>query len=138
MGLIESLAAVNWLAVIVATAVAFFLGGFWYSKSMFGVAWMQEVGLSEQEIAETNLRSVLIGTVILQFIATTALAVFLGPGSTWLIGLQSGLIVGICWLATAYGITYLFERRSFRLFRINAGYYVVVFAITATIIGAWH
>lgn len=138
MGLIESLAAVNWLAVIVATAVAFLLGALWYSKSMFGVAWMQEVGLSEQEIAETNLRSVLIGTVILQFIATTALAVFLGPGSTWLIGLQSGLIVGICWLATAYGITYLFERRSFRLFRINAGYYVVVFAITATIIGAWH
>jgi hypothetical protein len=138
MGLIESLAAVNWLAVIGATAVAFFLGGLWYSKSMFGVAWMQEVGLSEQEIAETNLRSALIGTAILQFIAATALAVFLGPGSTWLIGLQSGLIVGICWLATSYGITYLFERRSFRLFRINAGYYVVVFAITATIIGAWH
>jgi hypothetical protein len=138
MGLIESLAAVNWLAVIVATAVAFFLGGLSYSKSMFGVAWMQEVGLSEQEIAETNLRSALIGTAILQFIAATALAVFLGPGSTWLIGLQSGLIVGICWLATSYGITYLFERRSFRLFRINAGYYVVVFAITATIIGAWH
>jgi hypothetical protein len=138
MGLIESLAAVNWLAVIVATAVAFFLGGLWYSKSMFGVAWMQEVGLSEQEIAETNLRSALFGTAILQFIAAAALAVFLGPGSTWLIGLQSGLIVGICWLATSYGITYLFERRSFRLFRINAGYYVVVFAITATIIGAWH
>jgi hypothetical protein len=138
MGLIESLATVNWLAVIVATAVAFFLGGLWYSKSMFGVAWMQEVGLSEQEIAETNLRSALIGTALLQFIAASALAVFLGPGSTWLIGLQSGLIVGICWLATSYGITYLFERRSFRLFRINAGYYVVVFAITATIIGAWH
>jgi hypothetical protein len=138
MGLIESLATVNWLAIIVATAVAFFLGGLWYSKSRFGVAWMQEVGLSEQEIAETNLRSALIGTALLQFIAASALAVFLGPGSTWLIGLQSGLIVGICWLATSYGITYLFERRSFRLFRINAGYYVVVFAITATIIGAWH
>jgi hypothetical protein len=138
MGLIESLTTVNWLAVIVATAVAFFLGGLWYSKSMFGDAWMQEVGLSEQEIAETNLRSALIGTAFLQFVAATALALVLGPGSTWLVGLKSGLIVGICWLATSYGITYLFERRSFRLFRINAGYYVVVFAITATIIGAWH
>ena len=138
MGIIESLATVNWLAVITATAAAFFLGGLWYSKSMFGNAWMQEVGLSEETIAETSLRSALVGTAILQFVSATALAVFLGPGSDWLIGLQSGLIIGICWLATSYGITYLFERRSFRLFRINAGYYVVVFAMTATIIGAWN
>ena len=138
MDIIESLATVNWLAVIAATAAAFFLGGLWYSKSMFGSAWMQEVGLSEETIAETNMPFALTGTAILQFVSATALAVFLGPGSDWLIGLQSGLIVGICWLATSYGITYLFERRSFRLFRINAGYYVVVFAMTATIIGAWH
>jgi hypothetical protein len=75
---------------------------------------------------------------MLQFIAATALAALLGAGSTWLTGLQSGLIIGICWIATAYGITYLFELRSLRLFRINAGYYVVSFAVMATIIGAWH
>jgi hypothetical protein len=137
MGIIDSLTAVNWLAVVAATTAAFLLGGLWYSRSMFGNAWMQEVGLSAESIARTSLRSALAGAAALQFVSATALAVFLGPGSTWLIGLQSGLIVGVCWLATSYGITYLFERRTFRLFGINAGYYVVVFATTATIIGAW-
>jgi Protein of unknown function (DUF1761) len=138
MGLGNALTAVNWLAIIVATAVAFALGGLWYSKFLFGKAWMQEVGLSEQSVADTNMRPILAGTALLQFVSATALAIFLGPESTWRTGLESGLIVGVCWLATAYGITYLFEQRSFRLFRINAGYYVVVFALMALIIGAWH
>lgn len=138
MGIAEVFSAINWLAVLVATAAAFMLGGLWYSKSMFGNAWMQEVGLSEESVANTNMKPILAGTAVLQFIAATALAAYLGPGSTWLIGLQSGLLVGICWLATAYGITYLFEQRSLRLFWINAGYYIVVFAVMGTIIGAWR
>jgi hypothetical protein len=138
MGLATAFSAINWLAVFVSTAAAFFLGSLWYSKAMFGNAWMQEVGLSEESMSKTNFRPILVGTAFLQLLSATALAIFLGPGSTWLIGLQSGLIVGVCWLATAYGITYLFEQRSFRLFSINAGYYITVFALMATIIGMWH
>jgi len=138
MGIADVLATVNWLAVLAATAAAFTLGAFWYSRYMFGNAWMQEVGLSEESLAKINMRPVLAGTAVLQFVAATALAAFLGAGSTWQTGLQSGLVVGICWIATAYGVTYLFELRSLRLFSINAGYYIVTFAAMATIIGAWH
>jgi len=138
MGIADVLATVNWLAVLAATAAAFTLGAFWYSRYMFGNAWMQEVGLSEESLAKINMRPVLAGTAVLQFVAATALAAFLGAGSTWQTGLQSGLVVGICWIATAYGVTYLFELRSLRLFSINAGYYIVTFAVMATIIGAWH
>ena len=138
MGIADALAGVNWPAVLAATAAAFTLGAMWYSKFLFGAAWMQEVGLSDDSLAKINMRPVLAGTAMLQFIAATALAAFLGADSTWLTGLQSGLIIGICWIATAYGITYLFELRSLRLFRINAGYYIVMFAVMATILGAWH
>jgi len=138
MGIADVLATVNWLAILAATAAAFTLGAFWYSRYMFGNAWMQEVGLSEESLAKINMRPVLAGTAVLQFVAATALAAFLGAGSTWQTGLQSGLVVGICWIATAYGVTYLFELRSLRLFSINAGYYIVTFAAMATIIGAWH
>lgn len=138
MGIADMLAAVNWLAVLAAAAAAFTLGAFWYSKSMFGAAWMQEVGLSDESLARINMRPVLAGTAALQLVAATALAAFLGPASDWQTGLQAGLVVGICWIATAYGVTYLFELRSLRLFSINAGYYIVTFAVMATIIGAWH
>ena len=137
MHLAQILTGVNWLAVAVATIAAFLLGGLWYSKSLFGSAWMQEVGLTEDAINNANMAKTFGGTIILQILAATALSALLGADSTWQDGLQTGLWVGLFLIATAYGVTYLFEQRSGRLFFINAGYYVVLYAIMGTIIGAW-
>ena len=138
MHLAQILSDVNWLAVVVATIVAFMLGGLWYSKALFGNAWMQEVGLTEDAVNSANMAKTFGGTIVLQIFAATALSAFLGTESTWQSGLETGLWVGLFWIATAYGVTYLFEQRSMRLFLINAGYYVVLYGITGTIIGAWH
>jgi hypothetical protein len=138
MHLAQILTDVNWLAVVVATVVAFMLGGLWYSKALFGNAWMQEVGLTEDAVNKANMARTFGGTIVLQIIAATALSAFLGADSTWQSGLQTGIWIGVFWVATAYGVTYLFEQRSVRLFLINAGYYVILYAIIGTIIGAWH
>jgi hypothetical protein len=138
MNLAYSLAGINWLAVVVATVIAFAIGGLWYSKALFGSAWLEEVGLTEEAANNANMPKTFGGTFVLQFLAVTAIAALIGTDSSWLSGLYSGLLIGIFWIATAYGITYLFEQRSMRLFLINAGYNVVLFAIVGTIIGAWH
>lgn len=138
MDLASSFVAINWAAVIAATLTAFALGGLWYSKALFGDSWLQEVGLTEEAVNNGSMLKTFGGTFFLQFVATTSLAVILGAESSWREGLQTGLLVGIGWVATAYGITYLFEQRPLRLFFINAGYYVVLFAVAGTIIGAWH
>lgn len=138
MDLAHSLDGINWLAVVVATVVAFALGGLWYSKALFGNTWLEEVGLTEEAINNANMAKTFGGTFVLQLLATIALATTLGADSTWMNGLQNGLFIGVLWIATAYGITYLFEQRSMRLFFINAGYYVVLFAISGSILGAWH
>ena len=138
MNLANSLAGINWLAVVAATVAAFAIGGFWYSNALFGSTWLQEVGLTEEAVNNTNVRRTFGGTFVLQFLAVTALAALIGADSSWQGGLQTGLLISVFWVATAYGITYLFEQRSLRLFLINAGYNVVLFAIVGTIIGAWH
>ncbi len=138
MNLAESLAAINWLAVVVSTVIAFAIGGTWYSKALFGSTWLEEVGLTEEAAQEANMVKTFGGTFVLQFLAVTALAALLGSDSTWFSGLQTGLLIGVFWIATAYGITYLFEQRSMRLFFINAGYNVILFAIVGTIIGFWR
>jgi hypothetical protein len=63
---------------------------------------------------------------------------YLGTASDWLIGLQAGLLFVHGWIATAYGITYLFEQRSLRIFLINTGYFLVLFATMGLILGAWN
>ena len=138
MNLANALAGINWLAVVVSTFIAFAIGGFWYSKALFGSAWLEEVGLTEEAVNNANMPKTCGGTFVLQFLAVTALAAFVGVDSSWKSGLQSGLLISIFWVASAYGITYLFEQRSMRLFVINAGYNIVLFAIVGTIIGFWH
>lgn len=133
-----AIAGLNWLAVFLAAAVAFVIGAVWYSKKVFGNAWMMEVGLTEDAISRSNMMLTFGGTFALQLVAAAALAFFLGSGSDWLIGLQAGLLVAVCWIATAYGITYFFEQRSLRLYLINAGYYLVLFAAMGAILGAFN
>ena len=136
MDLGTAIAGLNWLAIVLAAATAFAIGALWYSKKVFGNAWMLEVGLTDETVARGNMLLTFAGTFVLQLVAATALAFFLGSGSDWLIGLQAGLLVAVCWIATAYGVTYFFEQRSLRLYLINAGYYLVLFAAMGTIIGA--
>jgi hypothetical protein len=137
MNLAQILSAVNWLAVIAATFTAFILGAIWYSRALFGKAWMQEVGLTEEAINSANMAKTFGTTIVLQLLAAIALSALLGRGSNWMEGLHTGLWIGIFWVATAYGVTYLFEQRPLRLWLINAGYYVVLYALMGTVIGAF-
>jgi len=138
MNLANSLDGINWLAVVVSTVAAFGLGGLWYSKALFGATWQQEVGLTDEAVKSANMAIIFGTTFVLQLLAVTALAALIGSDGNWMSGLQTGLTVSVFWVATAYGITYLFEQRSLRIFFINSGYNVVLFAIVGTILGAWH
>ena len=48
-------ASINYLAVLVATVLAFGLGSIWYGKPLFGSAWQREMGLSDEDIQSGNL-----------------------------------------------------------------------------------
>lgn len=136
MNLGNSIAGLNWVAVVAAAFAAFLLGAAWYSRKLFGAVWMEEIGLTEDAIRQSNGKLIFCGTFALQLVGATALALLLSPDSGWLVGLQYGLLVGFCWIATTYGITYFFEQRSLRLYLINAGHYVLMFAGMGVIIGA--
>lgn len=132
----NAIAGLNWLSVFAAATSALIIGALWYSKKLFGNVWMLEIGLTEKAFGKNNLIVIFLATFMLQLVAAAALALLLGSGNDWLIGLRTGLLVGLCWIATAYGITYFYEQRTLRLYLINAGYYVVLFATMGTIIGA--
>ena len=53
-------------------------------------------------------------------------------------GLLVGLAISLVWIATSIGVTYIFVGRTFRLFLIDAGFYVVFLSVAGLILGAWH
>jgi len=129
----------NYLAILAATVSTFMLGGLWYSPVMFGRAWMQEIGVNPDALGEKgNFGRILGMSFILEFIMAISLAVFIGPKASLAFGLFAGAAAGFGWVALAFGVTYLFERKSLRLFFINAGYHGVAFTIMGAILGAWH
>jgi hypothetical protein len=128
----------NIWAVLVSALSTFLIGGLWYSPAVFGKAWMKENGFTEDSMKNSNMVKIFGLTFFLALIAAVNLAMFLGPTATVSDGAFYGFLAGFGWVATFVGTHYLFERKSFKLFLINAGYSVVSLTVMGVIIGAWR
>ena len=126
----------NWLAVIAATLAGFAVGGLWYGP-IFGKEWMALNNISRDNARKSSVGKLYGATIVLNFIAATSLAMFIGK-ETWQNGLFYGFLTGLTFVATALGVTYLFESKPLKLWCINAGYQVVFFSLMGLIVGAWH
>jgi len=136
MNLCTSFSEINWLAVAVITVFSFMLGAFWHSV-LFNKAWKKDSN-SVYNSENRGNPGILFGlTAVSHLIAVIALALLIGHNSTVVFGLLFGLIVSIAWISTSIGVTYLFVGRSFRLFLIDAGFYVVFYTIAGLILAIW-
>ncbi len=129
---------VNWLAVIAAALSTFLLGGIWYSPIAFGNAWMRENGFTEESLKGANMVKIFGFAFVLGLVAAINLAMFLGPTDGAGMGAFYGFLAGFGWVATFVGMHYLFERKSFVIFLINAGFSVVSLTVMGLIIGVWR
>jgi hypothetical protein len=127
----------NYLAIVAAALSTFLIGGLWYSPAVFGKAWMKENGFTEESLKGGNMIKIFGLTFLLALISAVNLAMFMGPENNPTIGAPWGFLAGAGWVATFVGTHYLFERKSFTLFLINAGYSVVALTIMGVIIAAW-
>ncbi|SFN50046.1 DUF1761 domain-containing protein [Dokdonella immobilis] len=127
----------NIWAVLVAAVSAFVLGGLWYSPVLFGKPWQREAGVSEEQIKNANMGLIFGLAFVLSLIASLVFALFLGPRPPVSLGLGAGFAAGLCWVGASFGINYLFERRSLKLFLINAGYHTVQFTIIGLVLALW-
>jgi hypothetical protein len=133
---------ISYLAVGLAALAAFFLGFLWYTV-IFAKPWQELIGMGSKgsgkgSTAQTpNLGRLLVGSLILEIIMAFNLAAFIGRGAGAMAGLTYGLLAGFGWVALAFGVNYMFEGKPFKLWLINAGYNVVVFAVMGAIIGSF-
>jgi hypothetical protein len=129
----------NYVAILVAAISTFLLGGLWYSPALFHRAWMKELGYTDETLKQQGGVARIMGaSFVLELIMAFNLAAFLGDKATLAFGVFAGAAAGFGWVALALGVTYLFERKSLRLFFINAGYHGLAFTLMGAILGAWH
>jgi hypothetical protein len=133
---------INWLAVAVATLASFALGALWYS-TLFKNAWIREVGIPEEQMKNVNLAKIFGTCLVLTAVMAFGMAMLIqGHAMSHLIdwkgGMWHGLFIGLCFVAASTGINYLYQRKSFLLWAIDAGYQVAFLILMGIILGAWH
>lgn len=128
---------VNLLAVLAAAVASFVLGGLWYSPVLFAKAWQREAGVTDAQMQGANMGLIFGLAFVLSLIAAFVFALFLGPRPPLALGLGAGASAGLCWVASSFGINYLFERKSLKLFLINGGYHTLQFTIIGLILALW-
>lgn len=109
------LAQLNYGAIATAALAAFVIGGAWYSPALFGKAWQRETGLSDERLAGRNVGLVFGASFALTLVASFVFAMFLGSKPALGMALFAGFSAGLGWVATSFGINYLFEAKSLKL-----------------------
>lgn len=137
------LSSINFVAVIVATLSTFLVGWLWYGP-LFGKAWMNAVGLSEDQLQKGNRIKIFGFAFVFELIMALNLAMFLtgspeaaaqmdvGTGAFY------GFLTGFGWIFFALAVNSLYEQRSWKYIFINGGYWTVAFTVMGLIIGAWN
>ena len=134
------LSGFNGWEVVVAALSAFVVGGLWYGP-VFGSRWQGLVGLSDEDMAETNMPLIFGVAFVLNLFMATLLSLSMEVASGLATGFLSGALFGgffaIVFVAPTFGVNYLFARRPLALYGIDAGYQVLQLMLMGAIVGAW-
>ena len=120
---------VNWLAVVLAAACGFVIGGIWYGPVM-GRKWMGAVGLTEEQIGQGNMARIYGGAFLFSLLASWTLAHTFASYAQDLsvtVKVVTALGVAVGFIVPAIGTNYLFSQKSRTLFFIDAGYWLLFY-----------
>jgi hypothetical protein len=127
---------INWIAMVAAALAGFLVGGIWYGP-LFLKPWQREAGITQEMMAKRNPAIVFGGAFLLNLLASFILGHVLAtyghpePGISVMIA--GGVALGF--IATAFGVNYLFASKSLKLFAIDAGYWIVIYSAMGAIYG---
>lgn len=132
----------NWLALVAAAVSTFVVGSIWYNPKVFGNAWMQSVGMTEEKAKEGNMAMIFGIGLIMAFIAAFFIGHLVDHGGeefqTFKHGALHGSMLGVLISMPIVVTNALYEQKSFKYMLINMGYWIVCFTVMGGILAAWH
>ncbi|HEY6597974.1 MAG TPA: DUF1761 domain-containing protein [Pseudomonadales bacterium] len=128
---------INFLAVLVAAASSFVIGGLWYSPMLFGNVWQREAG-DGRKLGEGHPAKVFGTSFAFALLAALVYAWLMPAPADAVQALVQGVVVGAGIVAASFGINYQFANRSATLLLIDGGYHTVQFALYGLILGLWR
>lgn len=133
---------INWLAIPVAGIITMFVGGLWYGP-LFGKAWMQEFGITEEEIKASGSPA---PAMIKSFVASLVLGVGMSltiiwsgmPAGDWAGGAVIGALTAILVVGGAVFPNYAFESKTMKHYLIHMGNITVSMVLIGAMLAVWR
>jgi hypothetical protein len=132
--------ALNDIAILVSAVILWILGATWYSPALFAKPWMQLINVQR----EPGKRDGMLLAMTSSFIGDLVLSYILASFISWsnISGFAYGSIIGVLvWIGffAAPNLPQgLYEKRPFKLFTINNGYWLVGLFIVGGLLAAWR
>ncbi|MDO5978905.1 DUF1761 domain-containing protein [Flavivirga spongiicola] len=156
----------NFPAIIVAAVSALVVGFIWYNPKVFGNAWMQAAGMTDEQVKGGNMAKIFGLALLFAFLLAMSLpgivihqmgvlSLIGGDPSvalpsyealmndygdafrTFKHGALHGVITGVFIALPIIGTNALFERKNAKYIFINSGYWIVTLGVMGAIICGW-
>jgi hypothetical protein len=129
----------NYLAITFAAVACFLFEAAWYSY--FLQSWLDGIGRTAQWLMATGVNPALQYGTALVSAAVIAAAIscvtqLTGP-QTALRGMRVAALLWLGFVITTWGTEYAFEVRTYKIFAINTGFWLVGMVLMGAIVGAW-
>jgi hypothetical protein len=137
---------VNYLAVVVAAVVNMVLGFLWYGP-VFGKQWMALSGFSQADKEKAKAKGMnkeytlmTVGSLVMAYVLSHSLV--FASTYTETAGVAAGVMVGFwSWLGFVAPVTIssvLWDGKPWKLWFLNAGYYLVGLVVMGVILALWQ
>ncbi|MBX4188550.1 DUF1761 domain-containing protein [Candidatus Saccharibacteria bacterium] len=128
---------INWLAVLVAALINMVVGALWYSSAGFVKPWMKLTGhkmgggSAGPGYAISAVGALLQAFILVHFVRYAG-------AITAVRGAEAGFWLWLGFVGVVMATNIVFEGRPWKLWAINAGYFLVVLIINGALLAAWR
>lgn len=132
----------NWVAILIAALIPMIVGFIYYHKSLFGKAWMNSLGLTEEDLKKGNMAIIFGVSLLMSFLLSMfTLQSVDGPMQegefdSFKHGAFHGVILAIMVAVPVLVTNGLFERKNFKNLAINTLYWIITLALMGGVIDA--
>ena len=129
----------NYWAILVAALFQWFLGALWYSPPLFAKPWAAMLGI-KMDGEKKGLATGMIASILCDLLLCFVLAhIILWSGAaSFARGALAGFIVWCGFFVAPNLPQGIYERRPFKLFAINNGYWLVGLLVSGGILAFWR
>jgi len=129
----------NWLAIIVGALINMVLGSLWYAPFAFAKPWMSLTGkktMGEKKDTTKTYAILIVSALVMSYVLMHFVQA--SGANSWLWGAKIGFWLWLGFTAATTISDYLFVGRPWKLYAINAGYYLVISLVLGALFGVWH